>query len=170
LTSDVLGAIPGYNLSSSFLPPHAILQDLVDFLDDLDQAWLVVLQNQIWDPDRAEAVDLVVSLDLSPESTNSPAKQYKSSPPTQTDVTRLRSLLFSGQSALEEWLSNQRNMGDPSRESVDEDSEDVSFMLANMGLLDQLDSLFVRTLDYLGGFSGDVARNVVEPEMEIEMS
>jgi len=149
-----LGAIPAYNVSSSGLPPYAILRDVVDFLDDLDQSWMAVLQNQLWDPDRAEGVDLVIPLDPGPMDPPTPVKQYKSSPPSQTDVTRLRSLLFSGQSALEEWVSDQRNKGDPLQ---NEDSEDISIMLANMGLLDQFESLFVRTLDYLGGFSGDVA-------------
>lgn len=158
-----MGAIPAYNVSStSGLPPYAILRDVADFLDDLDQSWMAVLQNQIWDPDRAEGVDLVIPLDpVDPPTTSAnwladvhPVKPYKSSPPSQTDVTRLRSLLFSGQSALEEWMSNQKNKGNPLR---NEDTEDVSIMLANMGLLDQFESLFVRTLDYLGGFSGDVA-------------
>ena len=161
-TSDVLGAIPGYNISSSSgLPSHAVLQDVVDFLDDLDQSWMAVIQNQIWDPDRAEGVDLVIPT-TSNELANNSFINYRSSPPSQTDVTRLRSLLFSGQSALEEWVSNQRNKGD-------KEEEDVAMMLANMGLLDQFDSLFAQTLDYLGGFSGDVARNVVEPELEVEM-
>jgi hypothetical protein len=148
-----LGSIPGYTLSLS------ILQDLTDFLDDLDQAWLAVLQSQLWDPDRAEGVDLLIPLDP-------PTQAYQSSPPSQTDTTRLRSMLFSGQSALEEWISNQRN----TLQGDDDGLDDVSFMLAKLGLLDQFDSIFARTLDYLGGFSGDVARNVVDPEMEIEMS
>jgi hypothetical protein len=75
-------------------------------------------------------------------------------------------MLFSGQSALEEWISNQRN----TLQGDDDGLDDVSFMLAKLGLLDQFDSIFARTLDYLGGFSGDVARNVVDPEMEVEMS
>jgi hypothetical protein len=129
-------------------------------MDDLDQSWMAVLQNQIWDPDRAEGVDLVLPTDIH--------SQYRSSPPSQTDVTRLRSLLFSGQSTLEEWVSNQRNKGDAMRKG--DSSEDVAVMLAKMGLLDQFDTLFAQTLDYLGGFSGDVARNVVEPETEVEMA
>ena len=126
---------------------------------------MAVLQNQIWNPNRAEGVDLVITLDPNPAS---PAdmQPYKSSPPSQTDVTRLRSMLFSGQSALEEWISLQKNTSDPVR---DLDAGDVSIMLTRMGLLDQFDSLFVRTLDFLGGFSGEVARNVVNPEMEAEM-
>lgn len=165
LTADVLDAIPGYTFSSSGLPLHAFLQDVLDFLDDLDQSWMAVLQNQIWNPNRAEGVDLVITLDPNPAS---PAdmQPYKSSPPSQTDVTRLRSMLFSGQSALEEWISLQKNTSDPVR---DLDAGDVSIMFPRMGLLDQFDSLFVRTLDFLGGFSGEVARNVVNPEMEAEM-
>jgi hypothetical protein len=42
-------------------------------------------------------------------------------------------------------------------------------MLARMGLLDHFDSLFSKTLDFLRAFSGDVSRNVVEPEFEATM-
>jgi hypothetical protein len=37
-------------------------------------------------------------------------------------------------------------------------------MLEKLGLLDQFGSIFARTLDYLGGFLGDVAQNMVDPE------
>ena len=163
LTGDVLNAIPGYKLDA---PAHANLKNLIDFLDDLDQAWPAVLQGQMWDPDSGEGVDFVVPSDLISRPNQfdedvSESTQLKSSPPTQTDLARLRSLLFSGESSLEEWLAGQRKSGVP--------EDDVAAMLAGMGLLDQFDSLFVRTLDYLGAFSGNVAQNVVEPPLEAEM-
>lgn len=169
LTGDVLNAIPGYKLGAPNSPAaHATLRNLIDFLDDLDQAWLAVLQGQMWDPDSGEGLDLMLPSDRISEPNQfhenvpeSAIRQPKSSPPTQTDLARLRSLLFSGESSLEEWLGGQRKNGVP--------EDDVSVMLAGMGLLDQFDSLFVRTLDYLGAFSGSVAQNVVEPPLEVTM-
>jgi hypothetical protein len=67
---------------------------------------------------------------------------------------------------LEEWLTNERAESDVGHtDKVD----DISGMLEQMGLLDQFDSLFVRTLDFLGGFGANVARNAVQPEAETMM-
>ncbi|KAJ3495919.1 hypothetical protein NLJ89_g10555 [Agrocybe chaxingu] len=99
----------------------------------------------------------------------------KSSPPSQTDLARLRSLLFSGEATLEEWLSHERDGGDAPATFTNGDdagkeaADDISLMLARMGLLEQFDALFVRTLDYLGGFSDSVAENVVHPGEEVVM-
>ncbi|KAH9483524.1 hypothetical protein JR316_0002992 [Psilocybe cubensis] len=169
LTGDALSSIPGYTLGSDETTTRDTLQDLVDFLDDLDQAWIAVLQNQIWDPESAEGVDLVLPAEIeglssSPETNGHPvARTLKSTPPSQTDVTRLRSLLFAGQSSLEEWLAHERGSGG------EEEPQDVSSMLSRMGLLDDFDSLFVRTLNFLGGFAGNVARNTVDPLDEAVM-
>ena len=148
---------------------YSALHDLIDFLDDIDQAWVAVLQGQVWDPELAEGVDLIL-----PTPTHSSAvangtssiKTYKSTPPSQTDIARLRSLLFSGESALEEWLTNERAQGNVG--NTDE-VDDISGMLEQMGLLDRFDSLFVRTLDFLGGFGANVARNFIQPELEAMM-
>jgi len=67
---------------------------------------------------------------------------------------------------LEEWLTNEHAEGDVG--NTDE-VDDISGMLEQMGLLDQFDSLFVRTLDFLGGFGANVARNVIQPESEAMM-
>lgn len=69
---------------------------------------------------------------------------FKSSPVSQTERTRLRSLLVSSSASLEEWLDNRRDLGD----------EDVESMLQRLGLQAEFDGLFSRTLDYLGGLSG----------------
>ena len=163
LTGDVLSAIPGYQLeTSNAISIQETLRDLLEFLSELDQAWLAVMQSQVWDPSTAQAVDLVISVeDDSHASPNPPsALSVKSTPPSQTEVTRLRSLLFTGESALEEWLTNKKTWAD------DVDSDDVSGMLEGMGLLEEFDSLFVRTLDFLGGFMGAVAEPVEELVME----
>jgi hypothetical protein len=57
---------------------------------------------------------------------------------------------------LEEWLTNEKAQAD------DADNDDVSGMLERMGLLDEFDSLFVRTLDFLGGFTGTTAEPIEE--------
>jgi hypothetical protein len=110
-------------------------------------------------------VDLVVALNDDPQTINPPsnipsALRIKSSPPSQTEVTRLKSLLFTGESSLEEWLTNEKARAD------DADNDDVSSMLERMGLLDEFDSLFVRTLDFLGGFTGTTAEPIEEVVME----
>ncbi|CAA7263649.1 unnamed protein product [Cyclocybe aegerita] len=186
LTGDVLGAIPGYKLSALGVPVHATLQDLLDFLDDLDQAWITVLRGQVWDPEAAEGVDLRLpqlqetnglSSDDANSESDSNEKPQRSSPPSQTDLARLRSLLFSGEATLEEWLSHERDGGDTPATFTNGDipgagkdaADDISVMLARMGLLEQFDALFVRTLDHLGGFSDRVAENFVHPGEEVVM-
>jgi hypothetical protein len=159
-TGDVLFAIPGYQLETSTTTGiQETLRDVLEFLGDLDQAWLAVLQSQVWDPTTGQAVDLVVD-DPNPPSNISSALSIKSTPPSQTDVTRLQSLLFTGGSSLEEWLANEKSRVD------DADNDDVSGMLDRMGLLEEFDSLFVRTLDFLGGFTGTSA---AEPDEEVVM-
>ena len=61
---------------------------------------------------------------------------------------------------MEEWLTNAKSRAD------DTYNDDVSGMLDRMGLLDEFDSLFVRTLDFLGGFTGTTAEPVEELVME----
>ena len=175
LTGDVLNSITGYRLTSESPPTNgqadspiastanldsiplplarSALDDLLNFLDDLDQAWVAVLQGQVWDPSSGAGVDLVVPID------SSSGLNVKSTPPSQTDVTRLRSLLIGGQSALEEWLGEERlTQGGEGAE------DDLSATLERMGLLDEFDELFSKTLDFLGGFGGVI----VEPGSTVE--
>lgn len=165
-TGDILFAIPGYQLETSNTTSiQETLRDVLEFLGDLDRAWLAVLQSQVWDPSTGQAVDLVVALYDDPKinpplNMPSSALSIKSTPPSQTEVTRLQSLLFTGESSLEEWLTNEKSRAD------DADNDDVSGMLDRMGLLDEFDSLFVRTLDFLGGFTGTTAEPVEELVME----
>jgi len=166
-TGDVLFAIPGYQLETSTTTTsiQETLRDVLEFIGDLDRAWLAVLQSQVWDPSTGQAVDLVVALNDDPQTINPPSKvpsalNIKSTPPSQTDVTRLKSLLFTGESSLEEWLTIEKARTDGA------DNDDVSSMLERMGLLDEFDSLFVRTLDFLGGFTGTTAEPIEEVVME----
>ncbi|KAF4615190.1 hypothetical protein D9613_003415 [Agrocybe pediades] len=166
LTGEVLGSIPGYSIGNSQSVPSVqeTLQELADFLDDLDQSWLAVLQGQVWDPEMAEGVDLVLPID---DISRTPLP-LKSTPPSQTEIARLRSLLFAGESSLEEWLTNQN--AQPGENTADKDDlGDVTRMLERMGLLEEFDSLFARTLDYLGDFSGKVSQSIVNPDEEALM-
>ena len=165
-TGDVLFAIPGYQLETSTTTSiQETLRDVLEFLGDLDRAWLAVLQSQVWDPSTDQAVDLVVALHDNPPTMNpsfdrpSPLS-IKSTSPNQTEITRLQSLLFTGESSLEEWLTNEKTRAD------DAGNDDLSGMLDRMGLLDEFDSLFVMTLDFLGGFTGTTAEPVEEVVME----
>lgn len=158
------------------------LRELLDWLDDLDQAWLAVLQSQVWDPEVGEGVDLVLDVgsdrnssaseaaenDDPGQQTNgmrnhtlSGARAPKSTPMSQTDVTRLRSLLVTSIANLEEWLS--RGARPPELSSAGGD-EDIGGMLERLGLLDEFDELFRRTMDFLGGFGGFV----IEPDTIVE--
>ncbi len=86
LTGDVLSSVPGYGLEPAALPL------LLSWLTDLDAGWLAVLRAQAWDPSHACAVDALL-----PEGA-------RVSRPSQTERTRLRSLLIGGTDALEEWI------------------------------------------------------------------
>ena len=80
----------------------------------------------------------------------------KSTPPSQTDVAWLRSLLIGGQSAPEEWLGEERLT-----HSGEGEEDDLSATLERMGLLDEL---FSKTLEFLGGLGGVI----VEPGSTVE--
>jgi hypothetical protein len=141
LTNEVLNSIPGY------APSTPALEDAVSWLDDLDQAWLVVLQCQLWDADNGDGVDLFID-------EGETAAGVKSTPMNQTEVTRLRSLLVSGMAELEEWLGG----------GAAGSEDDVESRLKRLGLQDKFDELFSGTLDFLGGIGGFV----VEPLSAIE--
>ena len=112
LTSDVLSSVPGYGPA---LEPTA-LPLLLSWLTDLDAAWLAVLRAQAWDPSHSRGVDALL-----PEG-------KRSSRPSQTERTRLRSMLIGGTDALEEWIEkvtvvDQADLGG-------EGPAEVSFALA----------------------------------------
>ncbi|GLB35600.1 hypothetical protein LshimejAT787_0211650 [Lyophyllum shimeji] len=132
LTNDTLMSIPGYPPTDKTLP------EALDWFDDLDQAWLTVLQAQVWDSQTGAGVDLHI------DAADATAG-VKSSPVSQTERTRLRSLLVGSAAALEEWLETQKER---------EGDEDIEMMLQRLGLQAEFDDLFSRTLDYLGGLGG----------------
>ena len=83
-----------------------------------------------------------------------------STPPSQTDVAWLRSLLIGGQSQLEEWLGEEKLI------QGGEGQEDD--LPASTGLLDEFDGHFSKTLDFLGGLGGVIVeRGSTVEDMDI---
>ena len=122
LTNTVMEDVPGYTPDSTDLVP------LLKWLDLLDRGWLSVLCLQAWDPVKNEGVDLPQHLlETIP-------------PPTPTDCTRVRSLLVTGTSALEDWMEGKR----------EEDEEDsLVHDMRRLGVQSAFDELFHRTLTRL---------------------
>ncbi|KAJ3760615.1 hypothetical protein EV360DRAFT_80987 [Lentinula raphanica] len=94
LTNEVLTCILGYPPNSDSLPIA------MDWLDDLDQSWAAVLQSQVWNPTEGIGEDLIVDA-------GDVARGIKSTPMSQTERTRLKSLLLGGVATLEEWLEGK---------------------------------------------------------------
>lgn len=121
LTGTVFDDIVGY------IPDVADLIPLLQWLDMLDRGWLSVLCRHAWDPMRG-AVGL-------------PEELLKKTPlPTQTDRTRVHSLLVTGISALENWMLLGKK----------EDEEDnLVYDMRRLGYQSTVDELFHRTLTKL---------------------
>ncbi|KAI8974242.1 hypothetical protein BD414DRAFT_424490 [Trametes punicea] len=126
LTGEVLQAIPGYRPDTETLPL------LLAWLNDLDQAWLAVIRGQAWDPEECRGVDVEL-----------PAEGH-CTPMSQTDRTRLRSLLISGTDSLEEWLEGLDTAGEGSFEMT----------LQRLGLEQAFNELFAGTLTEMGSLGG----------------
>lgn len=133
LTGDIMNSVTGYP------PDMADFRQLLDFMDDLDQAWVAVLRSQIWDPIKGEGVDLIVPVDLMQFGNTT----IQSTPVSQTERTRLRSLLLTGTAGLEEWLAGSTP-----------DGEDYELQLEREGLFQEFNDLFANTLAEMGNFAG----------------
>jgi len=140
LTNDVLSSTPGY------LPTPENLVLALDWLDDLDQAWVSVLQTQTWDPEEGVGVDLVIDAEDA-------ANGLKSTGPSQTERTRLKSLLIGGVATLEEWVEG-RTVAEFDGETSNENVRDVEALLKELGLQEDFDNLFSRSLDELRDVGG----------------
>lgn len=82
----MLNSVPGYT------PDEKSLPILLDWLQDLDEGWLAVLRSQGWDPAARSGV--IVRL---PDGARSGSL-------SQTERTRLKSLLVAATEMLEEWV------------------------------------------------------------------
>lgn len=122
LTGTVFDDIVGY------LPDIADLIPLLQWLDMLDRGWFSVLCRHAWDPMRG-GVEL-------------PEELLKKTPlPTQTDCTRVHSLLVTGISALESWMEGKDEDGDGEDNLVHD--------MRRLGCQSTFDELFHRTLTKL---------------------
>ncbi|OJT02027.1 hypothetical protein TRAPUB_7561 [Trametes pubescens] len=126
LSGEVLHSILGYTPDTDTLPL------LLEWLGDLDQAWLAVLRAQAWDPEECKGVDVAL-----PEGA-------RATPMSQTERTRLRSLLISGGDGLEEWLEGLDTRGE----------ESVEVTLERLGLEQAFNELFGGTLAEMGSLGG----------------
>lgn len=113
--------ITGYSPGGTDLVP------LLEWSDMLDCGWLCVLCRRAWDPLRGEGVVL-------------PEELVEKTPlPTQTDCTRVHSLLITGIGALENWMEGEH-----------EDKEDsLVHDMRRLGYQSTFDELFHRTLTKL---------------------
>jgi len=82
----------------------AVVREVLDLLDDLDKAWVVILRGQTWDSNTGKAVETLT--------------ESNSGNLSQTERIRLRSLLVGGTSGLEEWLQTGGAL-----ESLDEETQ-----------------------------------------------
>ncbi|CAL1703304.1 unnamed protein product [Somion occarium] len=133
LSGDAMESIPGYK------PDVQILSQLLDWLNDLDRGWLAVLRSQTWDPEEGTGRDIIVDTSEDGQST------VRSTPMSQTERTRLRSLLISGTAKLEEWL-----------EKLDTSGETYDILLERLGLQQGFDDLFSNTLAEMGALGGSI--------------
>ncbi|KAI0689831.1 hypothetical protein BC835DRAFT_1367292 [Cytidiella melzeri] len=132
LTGEVLSSITGYG------PNFEILPHLLDWLNDLDRGWLAVLRSQAWDTESRSGVDICTSKENGRGSV-----MQRSSTMSQTERTRLRSLLISGTARMEEWLLD-----------LDTAGQDYEVVLETLGLQQGFDELFTGTLAEIGSLSG----------------
>ncbi|KAH9857481.1 hypothetical protein C2E23DRAFT_720083 [Lenzites betulinus] len=126
LTGEVLQSISGYNPDTETLPL------LLAWLSDLDQAWLAVIRGQAWDPDDCTGVEVQLP------------SGARATPMSQTERTRLRSLLIAGTDGMEEWLEGLDTSGEGSVEDT----------LQRLGVEQAFNELFAGTLAEMGSLGG----------------
>jgi len=86
LTGEIFNSVPGYTPDKDSLPV------LLDWLQDLDQGWVAVLRSQGWDPEARSGISVRLPDGAHPGSLS------------QTERTRLKSMLVAGTEMLEEWM------------------------------------------------------------------
>ena len=102
-TGEVLDAIPQYPPSLEVLPR------LRSFIDELDKGWVAVLDAKLWDTETSRGRDVQRALPnmiFSPTVEDIPPGTpiYSATPVSQTESTRLNSLLDSACDRIEDWL------------------------------------------------------------------
>ncbi|KAF9792930.1 hypothetical protein BJ322DRAFT_1032164 [Thelephora terrestris] len=115
LTGEVFNSVPGYT------PDEQSLSVLLDWLRDLDRGWLAVLRSRGWDLATRSGTSVQL-----PDGT-------RSTPLSQTERTRLKSMLVAGTEMLEEWIEALRTDVETTQAGRLEDL--FSGVLAEMGFL-----------------------------------
>ncbi|KAF9806140.1 hypothetical protein IEO21_08802 [Rhodonia placenta] len=128
LTGEVLNSISGYT------PDAEALSQLLSWLEDLDKGWLAVLNGETWD--TVERIGIETSL---------PDEPARSTIVSQTDRTRLRSILIAGTNRLEEWLAE-----------LEAPDQNFQSALDKLGLQQDFEDLFSRTLSAMGSLDGSM--------------
>lgn len=154
LTGEVLTSIAGYAPTADTLP------HLLALLTELDNGWCAVLRAQAWDPDAREGVDVEVPVSK-PNTIATSERQMDADfslvgapPVSQTDRTRLRSILAGGSARLEEWLERGLHV---------EGADDLEQALERLGLQQSFDDLFIETLSEMGEFTEEMSQMDVPP-------
>lgn len=122
-----------------------VLPQLLDWLNDLDRGWLAILRSQAWDTDTRQGVDVPREHDGLRPPDGDTTGTLIGSPLSQTERTRLRSLLIGGTAQLEEWLVDLDAAGR---------GADYTAALETMGLQQGFDDLFSGTLSEMGSLNG----------------
>ena len=151
-TGEVLSSITGYRPDADTLP------QLLESLDELDRGWLAVLLGQAWDPASHSGVDVSHPRPSTDGADTPDAGNVGSAPSvSQTDHTRLRSILIGGTDRMEEWMAD-----------IDTADQNFQAALETMGLQMGFNDLFSRTLGQMGSLDGSMpidSQGMTETEM-----
>ena len=124
LSNEVLTSVIGY------VPVPTQLPLLILWLDELDKGWVAVMRNQVWDAEEGVGVDPILA----------PDAELPVAAMSQTDCTRLRSILLQATGDFEIWLDNLELEG----------ASDFNEALERLGLSQQFDDMFFNTLNEMG--------------------
>lgn len=123
-----------------------------------------MLRGEVWDPEAREGVALEQAAgtdgDVAMHDANSAADDASENLPSrvvsQTDRTRLRSMIVAFSSALEEWLDAGLTVRSDGT-SGDGATLDLETALERLGLEERFNDMFLRTLREMGNLTGDEA-------------
>ncbi|KZT74076.1 hypothetical protein DAEQUDRAFT_702285 [Daedalea quercina L-15889] len=139
LTGEVLGSITGYRPDIDTLP------QLLQWLDELDRGWLAVLRGQAWNPASHSGIDIGVPSQTAGNGSDAAGRGRPRPSTSQTDRTRLRSILIDGTNQMEEWLAD-----------IDSVDENYQAALETMDMQRGFNDLFAQTLGEMGSLDGSM--------------
>lgn len=122
------------------------LEGLVRWLERLDEGWVAVIRGESWESKGNGGGGSGGGSD-SDEVEERDGRKERRNVLTQTEKTRLKSMLITGTARIEEWLAGSKPE-EQVEDTVDR-AEDYSDMLERRGLMDGLERLFEGTLKEL---------------------